>query len=133
MQTMSKETRIEAEHGIICSFPRDFFGYFGWPSVTRMNDGTLAAVASGLRNEHVCPFGRTVICFSQDRGDSWSSPRVVNCTFLWNFAVALDGGEGEGGAISNIRSNPEVVNCSFIGNISGAEGGRCMVMRAALG
>jgi len=70
--------KVVAEHGVVASFAGDFFGYFGWPSVGRMEDGTLVAVASGMRNEHVCPFGRTVICYSRDDGHTWTSPRVVN-------------------------------------------------------
>jgi len=68
----------KAEHGVVCSLGGDFFGYFGWPSVTRMDDGTLLAAASGLRNEHVCPYGRTVLFRSGDEGRSWSSPRVIH-------------------------------------------------------
>jgi len=70
--------RLSADHGIICSLPEDTFGYFGWPSVARMADGTLVAAASGLRNEHVCPFGRSVICLSRDGGNTWTTPRVAN-------------------------------------------------------
>jgi len=70
--------RIEAEHGIVSSFPDDFFGYFGWPTVARMENGTLVAAVSGLRNAHVCPFGRNVICTSGDDGRTWTSPRVAN-------------------------------------------------------
>jgi hypothetical protein len=73
---------IETEHGVICSYPDDFFGYFGWPTVTRMDNGrgnsTLIVAASGLRNAHICPFGRTVICKSTDNGRTWTSPTVVN-------------------------------------------------------
>ncbi len=73
---------IKAEHGVICSYPDDFFGYFGWPTVARLDDGsskgTLIVAASGLRNAHVCPFGRTVICKSTDNGRTWTSPTVVN-------------------------------------------------------
>ena len=71
-------TTLDAKHGVICSLQNDFFGYFGWPSVTRMDDGTLIVAASGLRNEHICPYGRTTICISRDDGVTWSSPRVVN-------------------------------------------------------
>ncbi len=70
--------RLQAEPGVICSMPKEFLGYFGWPSVARLEDGTLAAVASGLRAEHVCPFGRTVLCVSSDEGRTWSAPRVIN-------------------------------------------------------
>ena len=32
---------------IICHNPDSVFGYFGWPSIARLPDGTLAMVASG--------------------------------------------------------------------------------------
>ena len=70
--------RLKAEHGIVCSLPGQTFGYFGWPSVARAGDGTLVVVSSGLRTEHVCPFGKTVLNFSDDAGRTWSQPRVVN-------------------------------------------------------
>jgi len=60
------------QHGNICSMPNDRFGYFGWPSVARMDDGTLIAGASGLRYRHVCPWGKTVLFFSKDDGKTWS-------------------------------------------------------------
>lgn len=74
--------KIEAEHGTVFALPNDFFGYCGWPTVGRMPDGTLITVASGLRNGHVCPFGRTIICYSYDDGQTWTSPRVVNDSSL---------------------------------------------------
>lgn len=70
--------RLQADHGTICATPSEFLGYFGWPSVARLDDGALAAVASGLRSEHVCPFGRTVLCTSHDGGRTWTAPRVIN-------------------------------------------------------
>ena len=72
------QKRIEAEHGLISSYPADFFGYFGWPTIARTEDGTLVVAASGLRNAHVCPFGRTVFCKSTDRGRTWTAPTVIN-------------------------------------------------------
>ncbi len=69
---------LTAEHGTIFSLENDFFGYFGWPTVARLSDGTLLVAASGLRNEHVCPFGRSVLLRSDDGGASWSAPRVIN-------------------------------------------------------
>ena len=70
--------QVQATHGVVCSFPDEFFGYFGWPSIARMEDGTLVVAASGLRNSHVCPFGRTTICTSKDDGASWTTPTVAN-------------------------------------------------------
>ena len=43
--------------GVICSMPKEKFGYFGWPSIARQDDGTLIVAASGFRNQHVCPWG----------------------------------------------------------------------------
>ena len=78
MNAKAVNRKLESEHGIVCSFPHEFFGYFGWPSITRMDDGTLVVAASGLRNAHICPFGRSVICTSVDDGKTWTSPTVVN-------------------------------------------------------
>ena len=71
-----------AVHGVVCSLPDDPFGYFGWPSITKQDDGTLCVVASGLRQGHVCPWGRTTICKSRDNGKTWSYPKVINNTPL---------------------------------------------------
>ena len=53
--------QISAEHGVVCRVPDSDFGYFGWPSVARLGDGTLVAGASGLRQSHVCPWGKSVL------------------------------------------------------------------------
>ncbi|TVR58793.1 MAG: exo-alpha-sialidase [Spirochaetaceae bacterium] len=78
MRTIEKNTRINAEHGVICAFPKDFFGYFAWPSVARDAAGTLFVGASGLRNRHVGPFGRVVFMRSTDEGNTWTTPRVIH-------------------------------------------------------
>ena len=78
MEIINKIHKLESSHGIVASYPDQFFGYFGWPTITRMQDGTLLAAASGLRNYHVCPFGRTIICTSNDDGKTWTPPRVIN-------------------------------------------------------
>jgi len=69
---------LDAEHGIVCRMPDERFGYFGWPSVARSGDGTLIVASSGLRTEHICPWGKTVINISHDGGKTWSWPRVIN-------------------------------------------------------
>ncbi len=70
--------RLHAEHGVVCRLEGERFGYFGWPTVARMEDGTLVVAASGMRTRHVDPFGRTVLCTSRDEGRTWSAPRVIN-------------------------------------------------------
>ncbi len=69
-----------AVHGVVCSLPTDPFGYFGWPSIAKQDDGTLCVVASGLRQGHVCPWGRTTLCKSRDNGQTWTYPQVINNT-----------------------------------------------------
>ncbi len=79
---MKDESSISAKNGVICSIPKDRMGYFGWPSVARMDDGTLMVASSGLRTEHVCPWGKTILLTSQDDGQSWSEPEILNDTPL---------------------------------------------------
>lgn len=68
---------IAQEKQIICRNSEGRFRYFGWPSITRLPDGALAMVASGLRLRHVCPFGKGVICYSRDEGETWTLPAVA--------------------------------------------------------
>ncbi len=74
--------KLEATHGVICRLPGERFGYFGWPTVAQMEDGTLVVASSGLRAEHVCPFGKTVLNVSRDSGASWSAPRVIQDSLI---------------------------------------------------
>ena len=74
--------------------PYSLFGYFAWPSVARLHDGRLAAAASGFRQDHVCPWGKSVICFSSDEGRTWTLPAPVIDTILDDRdsgVVPLDG------------------------------------------
>ena len=77
MKIAVKETRI------ICSNPTNpHHAYFAWPSVARLQDGRLAMVASGFRRRHVCPFGKVVMCLSDDEGMTWTRPAIVMDTPL---------------------------------------------------
>lgn len=67
---------------VLCQNADSPFYYFGWPSVTRLPNGMLAMVASGFRLEHVCPFGKGVIAYSSDEGESWTHPAIVMDTPL---------------------------------------------------
>ena len=60
---------------IIMRNPNSHHNYFGWPTVARLQNGKIAVVASGFRRRHVCPFGKTVISFSEDGGITWSEPK----------------------------------------------------------
>ncbi len=51
--------------------------YFAWPSAVRLQNGKIAVTASGYRYEHVCPFGKAVISYSEDEGNSFTIPAPV--------------------------------------------------------
>lgn len=53
-----------------------------WPTVARLPDGRLAAVWSGGRRNHICPFGRLEIACSSDEGSRWSLPALLMDTPL---------------------------------------------------
>ena len=55
----------------------NYFGYFGWPSAARLQDGRIAVVSSGFRNNHTCPFGKVVISYSDDEGETFTPPAVI--------------------------------------------------------
>ncbi|MBR2432325.1 MAG: exo-alpha-sialidase [Clostridia bacterium] len=69
--------KIDAINSVVMENPDSVFGYFAWPSVTRLPDGRLAASSSGFRISHICPFGKAVISYSSDEGKTWSVPAPV--------------------------------------------------------
>ena len=56
--------------------------YFGWPSVAKLPDGRIAVGSSGYRLAHVCPFGKAVVSYSSDNGETYTSPEAVIDTVL---------------------------------------------------
>ncbi len=71
------KTEIMGEARIVMSNPNGKAKYFGWPSITRLQNGRLAVVASGFRYAHVCPFGKLVISYSEDNGETYTSPAIL--------------------------------------------------------
>ena len=65
------------EHKVICENKNSMYRYFAWPTVGKLQDGRLAMVASGLRMSHLCPFGKVIICYSEDEGKTWTLPAVL--------------------------------------------------------
>lgn len=74
------EKPLKVRHGVICRTPNQHFGYWGWPSVAKMEDGTLVAACSGFRLRHIDPFGKNTLFYSRDEGKTWSPPVVANDT-----------------------------------------------------
>lgn len=61
----------------IISNPNSRHGYFAWPTVSLLQDGKIAVGASGFRLEHICPFGKAVISYSFDGGETYTLPAPV--------------------------------------------------------
>jgi hypothetical protein len=66
-------------HKVVCKEPGN---YLGWPSIAQLPSGELIVVFSGGREEHVCPYGKTELVRSSDRGETWSEPVVVNDSLI---------------------------------------------------
>ena len=56
--------------------------YIGWPTITRTSSGKLITVFSGDRDAHVCPWGKTQMIHSLDKGHTWTEPVTINNTPL---------------------------------------------------
>lgn len=61
----------------VMSNPNGKANYFAWPSVARLQNGKIAVVASGYRYKHICPFGKCVISYSEDEGETYTVPAPV--------------------------------------------------------
>ncbi len=66
----------------IMSNPGSLHHYFAWPTVARLQNGKIAVVASGYRLAHICPFGKSVISYSEDNGETYTIPAPVIDTVL---------------------------------------------------
>jgi len=86
----------------VMSNPDSKHNYFGWPTVCRLQNGKIAVVASGFRLGHVCPFGKTVISYSEDEGETFTYPCPV-------IDTPLD--DRDGGILAYGKSN--VIVTSF--------------------
>ena len=63
--------------------------YFAWPTITKLQNGRICVGASGYRVEHICPFGKGVLAFSDDNGETYSKPVAVIDTVLDDRDVGL--------------------------------------------
>lgn len=85
--------------------PDSHHGYFAWPTVARLQDGKIAVGASGFRIEHVCPFGKAVISYSYDNGETYTLPAPVIDTPLDDRDAGICT-FGENGVIVTTFNNP---------------------------
>ncbi len=92
----------------ICQNPDSIHNYFGWPSVCRLQDGSLMAVASGLRLAHVCPFGKVVAVRSYDDGKTWTSPEIIIDTLLDDRDGGIMAFGERGVMVTSFNNTPEM-------------------------
>lgn len=71
-----------SETKTIISSEENPHNYFGWPSIEITKNGRMAVACSGYRVAHVCPFGKAIISFSDDGGETFTAPKAVIDTVL---------------------------------------------------
>ena len=84
--------------------PMSLHNYFAWPSIAKLQNGTIAVVSSGYRREHLCPFGKAVISYSDDSGKTYTRPAPVIDTPLDNRDAGVTV-FGENGVVVTSFSN----------------------------
>ena len=67
---------------VVCKKDGEAYGYFAWPTVTKLDGNRLIAVASGFRQAHIDTESKVAVWFSEDGGNTWSEPRVLVDTLL---------------------------------------------------
>ena len=101
-----KVNRI-GEPKVILSNPEGLHNYFAWPTVARLQNGTVAVVCSGFRTAHIDPFGKAVISYSTDGGETYTLPApVIDTLFDDRDAGILPFGE-TGVIVTSFNLSPE--------------------------
>lgn len=74
---------------IVMTNTKSHHAYFAWPTIAKLQNGRICVGASGYRVEHICPFGKGVLAFSDDNGETYSEPVPVIDTVLDDRDVGL--------------------------------------------
>ncbi len=62
---------------VVMSNPNSRHNFFAWPTIERLKNGRIAVSASGFRVAHICPFGKAVIAYSENEGESYTAPAPI--------------------------------------------------------
>ena len=89
---------------IVMTNTESHHAYFAWPTIAKLQNGKICVGASGYRVEHICPFGKGVLAFSEDNGETYSKPVPVFDTVLDDRDVGLTV-FGESGLIATSFNN----------------------------
>ncbi|MBQ8016394.1 MAG: exo-alpha-sialidase [Clostridia bacterium] len=88
----------------IMSNPHSSHGYFAWPTAKLLQNGKIAVGASGFRFGHICPFGKAVISYSVDGGETYTLPAPIIDTPLDDRDAGI-GTFGENGVVFTSFNN----------------------------
>ena len=102
----SPEIEILSEKTVF-SNPYAIHSYYAWPSIARLKNGTLVCGCSGMRRKHVDPFGKSLLKFSRDEGESWSAPVVAIDTLLDDRDTGLAPFGESGLLVTSFNHTPE--------------------------
>ncbi len=83
------DIRLIGSPKIVMTNKESHHAYFAWPTVAKLQNGRICVGASGYRVEHICPFGKGVLAFSDDNGETYSKPVPVFDTVLDDRDVGL--------------------------------------------
>ena len=81
--------KLIGEPKVVMTNTESHHAYFAWPTIARLQNGRICVGASGYRVEHICPFGKGVLAFSDDNGETYSKPVPVFDTVLDDRDVGL--------------------------------------------
>ncbi len=81
--------KLIGEPKIVMTNTESHHAYFAWPTIAKLQNGRICVGASGYRVEHICPFGKGVLAFSDDNGETYSKPVPVFDTVLDDRDVGL--------------------------------------------
>lgn len=81
--------KLIGEPTVVMSNSQSHHAYFAWPTIAKLQNGKICVGASGYRVEHVCPFGKGVLAFSDDNGENYTAPVPVFDTVLDDRDVGL--------------------------------------------
>ncbi len=95
------------ESRVIMSNPESRHNYFAWPTAARLQDGRIAVGASGFRVEHADPFGKGVIMFSDDEGETYTLPQIVIDTPLDDRDVGICPFDEKGLIVTSFNSSAD--------------------------
>ncbi|MEE1283515.1 MAG: sialidase family protein, partial [Acutalibacteraceae bacterium] len=98
------DIRLIGSQQIVMTNNESHHAYFAWPTIAKLQNGRICVGASGYRVEHICPFGKGVLAFSDDNGETYSKPVPVFDTVLDDRDVGLTV-FGESGLIATTFNN----------------------------